>query len=237
MLTRHIAIASATKKIGLAKLRPVAAAIQKQVTRDFAPVWGVPARVDAFGDEKDVPLHYWPVIIQDKLAKAGAAGYHEDELRQPRAHVLDIDDWSVSVSHETLEMLADPFGRHLVAGQSPRAADKRVKFLVEICDPCSYNSYEIDGVAVSDFYTPRYFDDAVASGVRYSHAGSIKEPRQVLKYGYVTWVDPGTRKWWHRTWFDGHEPVDSQIPIPDLVKGNFREVVDRHIRALRARKK
>jgi hypothetical protein len=234
MLNRYVALVSDTPKVSIAELTAVAAALQKQVTHDFGPIWGVRANVGAYARLEDVPLGYWPVIIRDNLDRPEAAGYHEDELGQPSALVRPIDDWSVTVSHETLEMLADPWGRHLFAGQSPQRSNNRVKFLVEVCDPCSNASYKVDGIALSDFYTPQFFDAVATPHVRYSYTGAITAPRQVLKGGYLTWFDSTTRKWWHRAWFKGRAAVDSEIPIPTIVKGNIRATIDRHVRTARS---
>ena len=234
MLSRYVALVSETQKVKMADLAAVAAAIQKQVTRDFGPIWGVQANVAAFDSLEDVPLDYWPVIIRDTLDRPGAAGYHEDLSGEPTALVMATDDWSITASHETLELLADPWGRHLVASQSPRNPRDRVKFLVEVCDPCSNASYNVNGIAVSDFYTPHFFDPVPTTSVRYSFAGSITKPRQVIKGGYLTWYDPALREWWHRAWFSGRSHSDDKIKIPPLVQGNIRSAVDRHVRDKRA---
>lgn len=237
MLNRYVALVSETRKVNISELTAVAAAIQKQVTRDFGPIWGVRANVGAYARRQDVPLDYWPVIIRDDLDRPEAAGYHEDELGQPIALVRLTDDWSITASHETLEMLADPWGRHLVAGQSPQRPDDTVKFLLEVCDPCSDASYKVNGIAVSEFYTPEFFDPTVTPGVRYSYTGAITAPRQVLDGGYLTWFDSASHKWWHRSWFTGRAPVNSEIPIPAIVKGNIRAAIDQHVRTVRARPK
>ena len=54
----HIALVSITKEVTLAQLAPVSAAIQKQVSRDFGPMWNVEATVDAFDKLEDVPVGY-----------------------------------------------------------------------------------------------------------------------------------------------------------------------------------
>jgi len=233
MLARYIALVSETKAVGIDELAVVAAALQKQVTRDFGPIWGVDANVAAYPRLEDVPLDYWPVIVKDDLERPEAAGYHEDEMGEPMALVRLTDDWSITASHEMLEMLADPWGRHMVAGPSPRRSHDRVKFLVEVCDPCSDAKYTVNGVAVADFYTPRFFDPVVAPGVRYSFTGAITEPRQVLQGGYLTWYDPAAQKWWHRAWFDGDVHRDDEVPIPRLVTGNIRAAIDRYFGPMR----
>jgi hypothetical protein len=72
----HIALVSITKEVTLAQLAPVSAAIQKQISRDFGPMWNVEATVDAFDKLEDVPVGYWHVLLQDELPN-GAAGLHK----------------------------------------------------------------------------------------------------------------------------------------------------------------
>src|ERR1700747_3255210 len=105
MLNQHIGLVAETDQISASELTRVAAALQKQVTRDFEQIWGVQADVSAFAKLEDVPIDYWPVIVQDDINTPGAAGVHEDQNRQPFALVQFSNEWSLTASHETLEML------------------------------------------------------------------------------------------------------------------------------------
>jgi hypothetical protein len=185
----------------------VAAALQKQVTRDFAPIWDISATVDSFAKLSDVPLGYWPVLLVEDVR--GAAGVHLDEDGQPFALVEVGSSWSLTASHEVLEMLADPFGSRLVAGASPKSDQGRVEFLVEVCDPSEDIrwSYTVNDIVVSDFYTPRYFDPVSASGVRYGFTGALTEPRQVREGGYLSWHDPDDDHWYQLTFLDAKPSV------------------------------
>jgi len=215
MLVKHLALVSQTKNVTPDALMRGSAALQKQAVRDFGPIWDVSATVDAFGKLKDVPLGYWPIIIQDDIHQSGAAGIHLDKGGQPYALVEYSPDWVLTASHEVLEMLADPFGNRLVAGQSPKPGQGRVEFLVEVCDPseAAEYGYTVNGLLVSDFYTPKYFDPLANSGTRYSFTGAIKKPRQVLKGGYLSWHEPKSDHWYQATWFSG-----SKVSYRDLGK-------------------
>ena len=174
-------------------LQKVSAALQKQASRDLAPVWEISATVDSFAKLEDVPLGYWPLIVMDNIGM-DAAGVHEDKDGQPFALVsasAKLDDWSLTASHEMLEMLVDPFGNRLVASDSPKEGQGRVSILVEVSDPSEAAdfAYTVNGILVSDFYTPNYLDPVAASGVRYSYTGAITEPRQVLRGGYLSWLE------------------------------------------------
>jgi hypothetical protein len=87
-------------------------------------------------------------------------------------------------------MIADPFGNRLIAAAHPLNRGQRVKYLLEVCDPCLTAWYPVNGVPVSDFYTPRYFDPVRVDGARYSFTGALEAPLHVLDGGYLTWIDP-----------------------------------------------
>ena len=236
MLTRHVALVSDESSITMRELSLVAAALQKQATRDLGPLWKIEATVTAFEKLEDLPLDYWPVVIKDDIGQPDAAGYHDDQHGQPFALIQYSDGWTLTASHEVLEMLVDPFGRRLVAGQSPAAKQGRVRFLVEVCDPSEADAYayKVNGIKVSDFYTPHFMDPGTSPGVRYSYTGAITAPRQVLRGGYLSWYDSASGKWWQRTYF-GAKPADRQISKLKVVNGNLRSALDRLTEPERAR--
>ena len=230
MLNRNLALVADTEQITPSELTKVAAALQKQATRDFGVAWNVQASVSAFAQLEDVPTDYWPVIVRDDINTPGAAGVHEDKNGQPFALVQYDPDWSLTSSHETLEMLGDPFGNRLVAGMSPKPGQGRVNFLVEVCDPSEDRqfAYTVNGVTVSDFYTQHYFDPVTASSVRYSYSGAITAPRTVLKGGYLSWVVPQTNEWFQMTWFTGNKPTFRSLGVlAGKIKGSLRATIDR----------
>lgn len=207
----QLALVNESSAISFSELTRVSAALQKQVTRDLEPLWNVKGTVDAFLSLEDVPLGYWPIVVRDDIGR-NVAGVHCDENGQPFALVTAEPIWSLTASHEVLEILVNPFGNKLVAGQSPKADQGRVEFLVEIVDPVAdrSNAYTVNGVLVSDFYTPHYFDPVKTSGVLYSFRGSISAPRQVLQGGYLSWHEIETNTWWQQSWF-GADPITRQI--------------------------
>lgn len=229
MIPIHVALVCEQSSIDTNHLNEVAAALQKQVLRDFGPIWNVMADVSAFVSLDNVPLDYWPIVIKDDIGDPTAAGYHEDSNGQPFSLVQYADDWTLTASHELLEMLGDPFGRRLVAASSVVPGQGRVQYLVEVCDPseAAEFAYSINGVTVSDFYTPHFFDPANSGGARYSFTNAIKHPRQVLRGGYLSWYVPTKREWWQRTWFGGAAPKDRKLPPMQADNGNLRRAIDR----------
>jgi hypothetical protein len=226
MLIRQIALVSESDNVPFSDLGNVSAALQKQAARDLAPIWEIQATVDAFATLEDIPPGYWPIIIRDDI-HVKAAGIHEDDSGQPFALVKTSDAWSITASHENLEMLVDPFGKRLVPGQSPMEGQGRVEFLVEVCDPSEAASfgYTVNGTAVSDFYTPNYFDPERNPSVRYSFTGAITEPRQVLKGGYLSWHDPVTNHWFQEVFFDSVPEFRDLGQLTAQARENFRRLI------------
>ena len=223
MLLRHVALVSESESVNFKSLMRVSAALQKQAIKDLGPIWNIKATVDAFESLDDVPIGYWPIVIRDDI-HVRAAGIHEDKDGQPFALVQAGPGWSLTASHENLEMLVDPFGRRLASGQSPIEEQGRVEFLVEVCDPSEDAAfgYTVNGVLVSDFYTPEYFNPVVNPGVRHSFTGAIKRPRQVLRGGYLSWHDPVSDDWFQEIFF-GSEPQFRNIgPLTNKGEDNFR---------------
>jgi hypothetical protein len=230
-LIQQLALVSESKSTAMGDLMRVAAALQKQASRDLAPVWNISATVDAFERLEDVPIGYWPLIIRDDIGCDGP-GIHLDGDRQPFALIsasASLDSWSLTASHEAIEMLVDPHGNRLIAGDSPQQGQGRVSFLVEVCDPLQATefAYSCNGILVSDFYTPRFFDPVGAPGVRYSFTGAITEPRQVLKGGYLSWLDSVTSHWWQKAWFSGGAPEIRDVGKLDANTASLRGQIDR----------
>jgi hypothetical protein len=212
--TDHVALVSLTSDISTRALLLATAALQKQLTRDFLPIWGLPATIDAFLDLESVPSDYHPVVVfggseelagrleamigEERAAQLLAefdadrlAGLHLNAFtRQPFSLVEASDLWTVVASHEMLEMVTNAFGNRIRAASHPLDSSVRVNYLVEVCDPCLGIWYPSNGIPVADFYTPRYFDPVGAYPSRYSFTGEIEHPLQILPGGYLSWIDP-----------------------------------------------
>jgi hypothetical protein len=222
---RHIALTTLTSRVDMGDLMEVAAALQNQATRDLGPIWGIAATVDAFAYDQ-VPVGYWPIFVHDHVPDV--PGTHQIGQGQPYALVQYGPTWSLTASHECMEMLVDPSGMMTRPGPSIMPNQGRVEYLVEVCDPCESVSfaYSINGVTVSDFHTPHYFDPVMASGVRYSFRGEITGPRQILPEGYLAWrTSDGV---WHQAIADAGGHLMARVLTPSASRGqqSFREFVD-----------
>jgi hypothetical protein len=112
--------------------------------------------------------------------------------------------WTIAASHEVLEMLVDPYGNRLHSSVAIEIKGKKIVdgtgqygYLVEACDPCEADKYgyTINGVVVSDFITPNFYDPVTTAGTRYSFTGALKAPRQILPGGYISWVNHEADEW------------------------------------------
>src|SRR5262249_4558865 len=125
-------------------------------------------------------------------------------------------------------MLADPFGNRVVAAQSVKPGQGRVRYLLEVCDPSEdpQYGYTVNGMLVSDFYTPHFFDPVKNAGVRYSFTGAITSPLPILRGGYLSWLDPVSKRMWQQVWFGARKEFRDLGP-GDLRAGALRAAVDR----------
>lgn len=103
MLIQHIALVPEAAGIDPSEVARVSAALQKQVTRDFSPAWGVHATVDAFPRLADVPAGYWPILITRD--SGSDSGVRLDRDGTPYAQVEHSPEWSIAASSACFEML------------------------------------------------------------------------------------------------------------------------------------
>jgi len=208
---RRIGIVSQTSETKPDELARVAAALNLQIIRDFAPVWDVTATVQVYSRIREAPFGTWLIIVRDDIHAGDQTGFHRSKRGLPYAMVKYSHSWSLDASHELLEMLADPSGSELESGLAPGDSFARVDYLREVCDPCQSEdfSYTINTVMVSDFITRRYYDTVKSAGASYSFKGHISGPRELLPGGYLTFRREATRsgaRWfdWTEEWYQRH---------------------------------
>ena len=236
MPPKQLGLTSQSRSIGFAELVKVAAAINKQIARDLAPIWNLSGVVTALPDPAAIPPGVWPVFIQDDIGFSGAAGLHLTEHQQPYALVDAGPTWSLTASHECVEMLIDPSGNWLISsaavtvenGDVVDLAEQKFEYLVEAADPSEdqANAYMVDEVLVSDFYTPRFYDPLASAGARYSFSGKIERPRQVLPGGYLSWWNPMLGTMQQLRWRDQPEIVDIPGHPATDGRGTLRGFID-----------
>src|ERR1700683_384465 len=163
-------------------LRKLVSALDKQMQRDFVPIWGYPAKL--YVAEKSKPGE-WQVVFRDDADAANALGCHDlTKDGQPvskvfvKTTVAAGQKVSVTASHELLEMMIDPGAQLWAQNTNGRF------YAYEMCDAVEDEEYEIDGVAVSDFLFPSFFESwHQPRSVQFDHLGKVVRPFQTLQNG------------------------------------------------------
>src|SRR3954462_12138665 len=122
-LAPTVAIVDETGQIDPAALTAYAGAQGAQVSGEFADAWPHAARANVIAAQPGP--HQWAVRIRRRLDEPGALGYHTDENGVPVSYVMLTQDWTVTASHEVLEMLADPSGSYTHSARVPQGVSYR----------------------------------------------------------------------------------------------------------------
>jgi hypothetical protein len=222
----HIALVSEVPDHPVWDLMAVGAAVQRQLNDHVQPAWGKTGSIDVFTSLERVPPDYWPVVVRATF-DIPPLGIHLDARGTPYALVKHSISYSLTVSHEVVEMVVDPEGTQTWSAPSLLNPGKDADYLLEVCDPSesAEYAYEIDGILVSDFYLRAYLDREPTSGTRYSFGGHLTRPREVLKDGYLTWREEcGT--WYQLREFGEHAGEPFKLGrLPDNGK-SLRAKVD-----------
>lgn len=200
-MTMQVAIVNQSTLVSNNEAAKIAAAIQAQVASDFAPAWDrAAAEVAFFADVKSVPAGTHNVAIVDTIADApqGVLGYHTEDQKGEWGIVAakpELDagakvltgDWSVAsvLSHEVLELLGDPSCSFWASdgAQTPSL------YCLELCDPVEAPTYEVEGVSLSNFVLPNWFDPQATKD--FDHLGKLSAPFSLLSGGYVVYMTGG----------------------------------------------
>lgn len=207
-----ISLVNHSAKIVDAKLQATLRALNRQLDEDFAPHWGrggrlrlegrsapkpVPERASDIRGEAVIYLCDLPEDSQDAL------GYHELNHRGiPYGFVFtelsrELEEpWSLTLSHEVLELVVDAEANLLVKGPHPEDPTREVFDWYEVCDAVQTQSYVIDGERVSNFVLPLYFTTHEEPGGRNDFLGATRraEPKLasfgVADGGHLRYFDP-----------------------------------------------
>src|SRR5262249_14605367 len=110
----------------------------------------------------------------------------------------------------------------------PSDGSGMVDYLIEPGDPCQApdRHYVIDGVPVSDFALPQFYDSSTPAGSRCSYQGHLNRPFSVDVGGYVSWRQPGTKAWWQWAVDDDGNPTLRSIGGQPSVSMSLRAFID-----------
>jgi hypothetical protein len=202
-----------------AQAAPVVAALQRQVREHFAPAWGVDADLRLVPKGQHPHPGEWWIVILDNADQADALGYH-DLTREglplgkvfARTTRLAGGHWTVTASHELLEMLGDPDINLTVFVQNGEHPTGRL-YAYEVCDACEDDAfgYVIDQVLVSDFVYPSWFESFRKKGsTRFDYGQRIHHPFELLSGGYIGYFDVTGGHGWQQLTKDGRAGARSR---------------------------
>ncbi len=189
------------------EVQTVIRAVNRQLQEDFKKYWhkdvelvlegwtGVePDPDNPFEIRGEAILYLWD---QDDVD--GALGYHAlTNMGIPFSFVftqlsVDLDEkWSVTLSHEALEMAVDPEINLLAQGPHPDPDEggRMVYHWYELCDAVQAQTYTIDDVEVSNFLLPLYFTPGEEQINHNDFLGLGVKSFGVAPGGYVGFYDP-----------------------------------------------
>jgi hypothetical protein len=178
------------------ELAPAAAAFNRQANEHFAlpPPLGYGIGASIRVETPDLPPQpdEWVLELIDQLPEPDALGYHtQTDAGLPHMQIsplLDQQDgvpWTSTASHEILEALVDPnLARGVFCANGKWAA-------LEICDGVEADRYQIDGITVSNFVLPGYFEP-MKNPPKLDYLGLVKFPLETRPGGYNQFWDPQT---------------------------------------------
>ena len=211
-------------------------ALQTQVSEHLAPVWGVDATLYFIPRGAAPPPGVWWLSILDNSDQAGTLGYHDltdDGLPLGKVFagtdLMNGTSWTVTASHELLEMLIDPDINLSVFLQN--ANDVGTLYSYEVCDACEGDQYgyAINGVQVSDFVFPSWFESFHSPGsTQFDITQQISKPFQLLPGGYISVYDIAAGSGWQQLdaaklsqGFLARAPIGSRRERRRLLRGQW----------------
>ena len=185
----------------------------RQLQEDFAPHWHIQASLRLEGRARKMELgRRTPMLrgdailyLSDAAGSGGIEGYHEAAARGLPFGVVYVDlaeqcdrTWTPTFSHEYLELAVDPLLALTAAGPHQTTRKRTVFYWYEICDPVEADHYELDGVKLSNFVLPEYFDVSRRAVGAHDFLGKRRGTRGLAPFGvspggYVTFYDPRDR--------------------------------------------
>src|SRR5438270_2619132 len=138
-------------------------AFQKAVNEDFEPLWNIGCNLNFVGRDNPLPGQWW-IAILDNTDQADALAYHDlTPEGLPISKVFaktELDagtSWTVALSHELWEMLADP--EIVRAGQDSFTG---IFYAFENADAVEADNigYLKNATLISDFVLPAWIEHA-----------------------------------------------------------------------------
>lgn len=219
-------------------LQDALAAIQKQIDYHFLPVWNIGASLN-FAPAGSFNNRTPTVWVMDYSDDVSILGYHDiSDINVPVgfAFAKSAEDqgesWTVTLDHEILEMISDPFANIAAEGQF---IGQPAFFAYENCDPVEEDFYNIDGITLSNFVYPSWFINTTSA--QYDYMGVLDAPFTLSSAGYFSyfraigrWIDvtnnsllPSQRKSKFSRWMRRRKASDPHFQKKDAQAILYKE--------------
>ncbi|MDR6564963.1 MULTISPECIES: hypothetical protein [unclassified Arcicella] len=179
------------KLLPIDKLNALAAALTIQAKEHLYKFWAKNATYEV-GSLQDVTAGKIPFYIQYDIGVNEQNGYHWAENRKPYVKVKfnpDFDQLCLTCSHEGLETIINPQIDKFSALEDLTILNSKGQSFFEICDICQSKeyAYRVNGILVSNFVTPNYYDTVPQKNVQYDYLNFVERPGEILEGGYRSW--------------------------------------------------
>ena len=210
---------------GATGLDVIAAALTKQFTTDFPSYWNVAGTFRAATAAKPLLDSEWAFYLHNLPSSTdptGALAYHyRTPAGLPAGNIFAGlcaqygDPLPPTIGHEGAEALADPYLHRSVQD------GKGTFWALEVCDAVEGDTYDIDGIPMTNFCTPAWFEPpaAGATGTQFDMMGLCSSAFQVRPNGgYAQPWDP-TKGW---TTVGTMRPYRAHLARLGLARGSRR---------------
>ena len=231
-----ICIVNQSNNIDIDEFHSGVGAIRHQLNTDFNSVWG--GTYDVIPTNEPL-TNYIPVYIRDSIS-GNVAGYHWSDLGAMAYAIVEWGpEWTLTASHECIEMIFDPFGHATARCYLPASitdnSNATFQVIQELCDPCqnincaykvNYNGHDF---LVSDFVTDNYYSynssDVDMLTFNNKKHKNIKSPCDIAPGGTLGWIGDDNNLYQAVSDLNGAITVNELGPF-DVTLGPLREFLN-----------
>jgi hypothetical protein len=193
-----IGIANKSSVVSDDQTKQMAAAIDYQLRYHVAPKWSrLPWTVYFSGKNSFVPGASILNLVDNIPEAPDAMGYHSENSdgsffgnigvkTVPGTVLTGRDSVSTVVSHEAIELYGDATVNRWAD------SDGGMSYPVELCDAVQSGFYAINGVSVSNFLLPAWFDNFKTSPAQFDYLNTLSAPFTLAPQGYTVVRNQGT---------------------------------------------
>jgi hypothetical protein len=186
---RIITLVNQSRMFAPADLATAVAALQIQLDQHVAPAWGQTAQL---ATDTSPQVGREEIALVDSETQADALGWHTETAQLVPQGIIQVaytiangDKWQSTLSHEVVEQLLNPWvDRYVIAPWLGRTA----VLPQEGADAVEGDEYEINGVPVSNFVLPAWFQAWAPVGAQVDYLNTLKgRPLTMSPGGYMSY--------------------------------------------------